>query len=147
MREEDKIALTIMNERFGHDTLISLATLDGDSPSVRIVDALYENGSFYVVTYTLSNKIRHINENPKVAVCGEWFTATGLGENLGWVRDDQNTEMMKKLRDAFSEWYDNGHVNEEDENTCLLEIQLSSGILFNQGAKYEIDFEKLFPKG
>ena len=28
-------------------------------------------------------------ENPEVsiAVCGEWFTANGIGENLGWVLD------------------------------------------------------------
>jgi hypothetical protein len=39
-------ALTLMTERFGHDTLLSVATLDGDRPSVRIVDAYYENSAF-----------------------------------------------------------------------------------------------------
>ena len=32
-------ALDVMNERFGKDSLIALATLDGTRPSVRTVDA------------------------------------------------------------------------------------------------------------
>ena len=40
-------ALEVMNERFGHDTLISLATIDGNNPAVRIVNSYYENGAFY----------------------------------------------------------------------------------------------------
>ncbi len=78
-------AIRIFNERFGSDTPLSLATLDGNSPSVRIVNAYYEEGAFYAVTYALSNKMRQIDTNPKVAICGEWFTAHGIGENLGWV--------------------------------------------------------------
>ena len=46
----------IMRKRFGHDTLLSLATTDGLQPSVRTVNAYYENGAFYVVTYALSGK-------------------------------------------------------------------------------------------
>jgi len=48
-------ALSLMTKRFGHDTLLSLATLDGNHPSVRIVNSYYENGAFYTVTYALSN--------------------------------------------------------------------------------------------
>ena len=40
----------IMDERFGHDNLIALATVDGDSPAVRTVNAYYEDGCFYGVT-------------------------------------------------------------------------------------------------
>ncbi len=133
-------AIKILDERFGCDTLLSLATLDGSRPSVRIVNSYYEDGAFYVVTYTLSNKMKQITANPAVAVCGEWFTAHGTGENLGWVRDDKNAEMMSKLRTAFAEWYDNGHTNEEDPNTCLLRIRLTDGVLFSNGTKYELDF-------
>ena len=50
----------IMNERFRHDTLIALATINGNFPSVRTVDAYYENGAFYIITYALSNKIKQI---------------------------------------------------------------------------------------
>jgi len=67
----------IMDERFNRDTLIALATVDGEKPSVRTVNSYYENGAFYCVTYALSNKMKHIEENASVAICGDWFTAHG----------------------------------------------------------------------
>lgn len=133
-------ALTFMEERFGYDTLLSLATMDGTRPAVRIVNSYYENGAFYTVTYALSNKMRQIKEKPEVAVCGEWFTAQGFGENLGYVHHEKNAEIMAKLRAVFAEWYDNGHTNEDDPNTCLLRICLTKGILFHKGTRYEINF-------
>lgn len=136
----DSKAMSLMDERFGHDTLISIATIDGTRPAVRIVNSYYENGSFYTVTYALSGKMKQIQVNPEVAVCGEWFTAHGIGENLGYVRDDKNSEIMSKLRTVFAEWYDNGHTDESDPNTCILRIRLTDGILFHQGTKYDIEF-------
>ncbi|HCA29546.1 MAG TPA: pyridoxamine 5'-phosphate oxidase [Ruminococcaceae bacterium] len=140
MSKKNDPALSLMTERFGHDTLLSLATINGNRPAVRIVNSYYEDGAFYAVTYALSNKMKHIENNPVVAVSGEWFTAHGIGENLGWVRDGRNAEIMSKLRAAFAEWYDNGHTNENDPNTCLLRVRLTDGILFHNGTKYEIDF-------
>lgn len=133
-------AVRILNDRFGRDTLISIATLDGSRPSVRIVNGYYDEGAFYTVTYALSNKMKQIRAAPQVAVCGEWFTAHGIGENLGWVRDAKNAAMMDRLHAVFAEWYDNGHTNEEDPNTCLLRVRLTEGILLNQGTRYDIDF-------
>lgn len=106
----DPKALEIMVERFGHDTLISLATIDGNRPAVRTVNSYYEDGAFYTVTYALSNKMKQIKDSPVVAICGEWFTAHGIGENLGYVREERNSEIMAKLRTVFAEWYDNGHT-------------------------------------
>lgn len=136
-------ALSLMAERFGHDSLLSLATLDGNRPSVRIVNSYYEDGAFYTVTYALSNKMEQIKKNPEVAVCGEWFTAHGIAENLGYVRDEKNAEIMSKLRAVFAEWYDNGHTDENDPNTCLLRVRLTTGVLFHDGMKYVIDFTEV----
>ena len=136
-------SLSIMEERFGHDTLISVATIDGGRPAVRIVNSYYENGSFYTITYALSGKMKQIQANPEVAVCGEWFTAHGIAENLGYVRDDKNIEIMEKLRTVFAEWYSNGHTDENDPNTCLLRIRLTDALLLSHGIRYEIDFVKL----
>jgi general stress protein 26 len=133
-------AMRILDERYGHDSLISIATIEGGRPFVRIVNSLYEDGAFYVVTYALSNKMKHIKNNPEVAICAEWFTAHGIGENLGHVLDESNAKMMVKLRMAFAEWYDNGHTNESDPNTCLLGVRLTDGVLMNQGTKYNLDF-------
>ena len=132
----------IMEERFGCDTLLSLATVEAGVPSVRIVNSYYEDGSFYVVTYARSNKMRQIADNPVVAVCGEWFTAHGMGENLGHVKAESNGEIMSKIRVVFGEWYDNGHVDEEHPNTCLLRIRLTEGVLFHHGTRYDIDFRE-----
>ncbi len=133
-------AQEIMIERFGHDTLIALATADGNVPSVRTVNSYYEDGAFYVITYALSGKMNQINRNSNVAICGDWFTAHGIGENLGHVLDEKNAEMMSKLRSAFASWYGNGHVNEADSNTCILRVRLTDGVLLSHGKRYEIDF-------
>ena len=133
-------ALEIMNERFGHDTLISIATLDGNIPAVRIVNSYYENGAFYTITHALSNKMKQIKANPTVAICEEWFTAHGIGENIGYICDKRNVKIYTKLREVFKEWYSNGHTDERDPNTCILCIHLTDGVLFSHGTRYDIDF-------
>ena len=129
-----------MTERFGHDNLIALATVDGDSPAVRTVNAYYEDGCFYTVTYALSGKMQHIAKNPQVAICGDWFTARGFGENMGHILLPENAAIADKLRTVFAEWYGNGHTNEADPNTVILRMKLSEGVLFNHGTRYDIDF-------
>lgn len=131
------------------DALISLATIALESgsdvksrPAARIVDAYYEDGAF-TVTYATSNKMQQIAQNPEVAVCiiVENFTADGIGENLGWVCDEKNAEMMTKLRRIFAAWYNEAN-NDEDRNTCLLRIGLTKGLWndAHKGIRNEIDF-------
>lgn len=128
----------IMDMRFGCDSLIALATVEGDIPSVRAVNAYYEDGCFYVITNALSNKMKQIAVQPTVGLCGEWFTGHGVCENLGHVLCGSNAEMMSKLRTVFDEWYDNGHINESDPNTILLRIRLTDGTLWNNGVRHVI---------
>lgn len=130
----------IMNERFGKDSIIAIATVKDGKPYVRNVDGFYEDGAFYVITYALSNKMRQIEENPHVAISGDWFTAHGKGINLGWFCKEENKNIAEKLKTAFREWIDNGHNNFDDENTCILCIELTDGILFSNGKRYDIDF-------
>ena len=104
-------AMQLLNEKVGtKDGLISLSTIalepgtDGKSrPAARIVDAYYEDGAFYIVTYATTSKMQQIAKNSAVSVCiiVENFTADGIGENFGWVRDEKNTEMMAKLRTSI----------------------------------------------
>lgn len=133
-------AQKIMKERFGHDTLIGLATVDGDVPHVRTVNAYYEDGAFYVITYGLSDKMKQLEKNPHIGICGEWFTAQGKGINLGWFRREENRDIAAALKKAFREWIDNGHTDFEDENTIILCISLTDGTLFSHGTRYDIDF-------
>ncbi|MDR2546041.1 MAG: pyridoxamine 5'-phosphate oxidase family protein [Lachnospiraceae bacterium] len=134
-------AINIMSERFGKDSLIAIATTDGERIFNRIVDAYYENGAFYITTYALSNKIKQIEKNPEVAVCAiDWFSGHGKGKNLGWVLEPQNAEIRLKLREAFV-WYDDAN-NEQDKNCCILEIRLTEGLLIkdHHAIRYQINF-------
>ncbi len=130
----------ILLERFGKDSMIALATAIDNVPYVRNVDAFYENGAFYVLTHGLSNKMKQIEYNPTVALSGEWFTAQGKGVQLGYFGKADNARIAEKMRDVFSAWIDNGHNDFDDINTCILRIELTSGILFSNGKRYEIDF-------
>ncbi len=131
----------IMDERFGCDTLIALATKGGDFPAVRTVHAYYERGAFYVVTYACSGKMRQIAADPRVAISGDWFTARGIGDNCGHILLHENADMADQLRTAFAAWYGNGHTNECDPNTVILRIRLVDGVLFHHGTRYDIEFE------
>lgn len=106
-------------------------------PYVRYVNAYYENGAFYVITYALSNKIKHLENNPVIAIAGGWFTAHGKGINLGYFGKEENHRIAKRLKEVFSEWIDNGHTDLEDENTVILCVELTDGLLLSHGTRYE----------
>ena len=124
-------------ERFGKDTVIALATVEDGVPYVRSVNAYYENGAFYIITYARSNKMRQIENNPIVAISGEWFTSHGKGINLGYFKREENQFIAEKLKIAFSEWIDNGHNDFDDENTIILCVKLTDGLLLSHGTRYE----------
>lgn len=132
----------VLVERFGKDSIIGLATTINNVPYVRNVDAYYEDGSFYVLTYGLSNKMKQIEVNPTVAIAGFWFTAHGKGVNLGYFGKEENKAIANKMREVFAEWIDNGHNNFDDVNTCILRIDLTEGVMFTPDNRYEIDFSK-----
>lgn len=134
----------IMEDRFGSDTVIAVATVEDGRPYVRNVNSYYENGSFYIITYALSNKMRQISGSPEVAVCGEWFVGHGIAENMGHILKEENEEIADKLRVVFDEWYGNGHTDESDPNTCILRIKLTDGDLADHGTWYHIDFQNSF---
>ncbi|MDE6260955.1 MAG: pyridoxamine 5'-phosphate oxidase family protein [Oscillospiraceae bacterium] len=137
MKERTQEVEQIMTERFGKDTVIALATVENGVPYVRAVNAYYEDGAFYIITYARSNKMKQIGRNPAVAIAGEWFTAHGRGVNLGWFGKKENDRIAEKLKNAFAEWIDNGHNDFEDENTIILRVELTDGLLLSHGARYE----------
>lgn len=144
--------LKLIEERCGNgkDNIISLATIamepnaEGKSrPYIRDVDAYYEDGVFYTVTWGKSTKMQQIEKNSEVAfsACFEWFSGNGIGENLGWVLDPKNAELRTKLRLAFNKWYDDAN-NEKDENCCILAIRITKcTVIKDHGAvRYIMDF-------
>lgn len=130
----------ILTERFGKDSVIALATTENGVPYVRNVNAYYEGGAFYVITHGLSAKMKQIENSPVVAVAGEWFTAHGMGENLGYFGNPENAEIAGKLKKVFAEWIDNGHNDFGDVNTCILRIKLTDGVILSRGTRIEVDF-------
>ena len=131
----------ILLERFGQDSIIALATAANGVPCVRSVDAFYQNGAFFVLTHALSGKMQQIAENPVVAISGDWFTARGTGENLGWFGSEENAALAEKMRSVFAVWINNGHSNLDDPNTIILRIRLTHAVLFSHGTRYEFDGE------
>lgn len=144
----------LLDEKFGNgrDNIVSLATIAAEAneagaprPVVRGVDAYYEAGVFYVTTNAKSNKMKQIAKNPEVSVasCVEMFTASGVGENIGWVLDPRNADLRLKLRAAFAAWYDLAN-KEEDPDCCILAIRLKRGTLnINHWERlFHMDFER-----
>ena len=137
MKKLNQQAEKMMVERFGRDSIIALATIENDVPYVRYVNAYYEDGAFYIITYARSNKMKHIKSNPTIAIAGEWFTGHGRGINLGYWGKEENHMIAEKLKRVFAEWIDNGHNNFDDENTIILCVELTDGLLLSHGTRYE----------
>ena len=46
----------------------------------------------------------------------------------------------REIKKVFSEWIDNGHNNFNDENTIILCVELTDGLLLSHGTRYEFNF-------
>ncbi|MDR0273603.1 MAG: pyridoxamine 5'-phosphate oxidase family protein [Clostridiales bacterium] len=132
----------------GKDNLIALATMtlpDGEGKTrstVRMVDAYYEDGAFYVSTYAKGNKARQIERNDEVSVAStDWFTGQGKAVNLGWVKDEKNADILAKMKKNFAGWF-NDHGNEDSPDSIAIKITLTNGVVIkDHGAeRYEVDF-------
>ena len=72
-----------------------------------------------------------------IVIAGEWFIAHGRGINLGYFGKEENHRIAKRLKEVFSEWIDNGHTDLGDENTVILCVELTDGLLLSHGTRYE----------
>jgi len=144
--------LALIEEKVGggKDNVMSLATIAREPgeggrprPVSRDVDAFYEDGVFYIVTWGKSNKVLQVEQNPEVSfsVNFGWLSGNGLGENLGWVMKPENAEIRTKLRTAFEKWYDTAN-NENNENCVILAVRITTVTLnHNHGETfYHLDF-------
>ncbi len=43
----------------------------------------------------------------------------------------------EKLKKVFAEWINNGHTDFDDENTIILRVELTDGLLFSHDTRYE----------
>ena len=137
-------AMKLMEERCGNgkDNLIALATIaltpnaaGNPRPAVRMVDAYYEDGVFYVSTGAQKTKMLEIEKNNEVAIGGlDWFVAQGTAENLGWVKDEKNVEIRAKMKKYFV-WFDE-HGGEDSPDSIVLRIVLTNATTTDNEQKY-----------
>ena len=66
----------------------------------------------------------------------------GRGRKHGLVWPAKNADIADRLRAVFAEWIDNGHNDLDSTDWIILKIRLTSGILYADGVRYEIDFSK-----
>jgi general stress protein 26 len=120
------------------DNVISLSTIStalneqgNPVPWTREVDAFYDDGVFYITTWGQSNKILQIEKNNEVSfsVNFEGITGNGIGKNLGWILDPKNSGIRLKVRNAFSDWYDQAN-HEENKNCVILAIYIKKARIF-----------------
>lgn len=132
-------SMKVMQSLFGKDSLFALATTKANIPTVRVVDAYYEEGSFYIVANRLSRKVIDIIENPNVALCEEMYQFQGKAYNIGHPLQEENKEIRETLVKQFEKWYFL-HNNEADENMCYIKVELTNGFFYLDGTGYRVDF-------
>lgn len=131
--------INILDKLFKCDYQFAMATTENDIPSVRFVDTYFDSGTFYVVTYAKTNKVKEITENPNVALCGrKGYSFSGKAYNIGHPLSPENKEIRDKLINAFEPWY--FKHNDEKDDICILKIVPKSGFVHKDGTGYKIDF-------
>lgn len=133
-------AMQVLSELFAKDYQFSLATSQNDVPTLRVVDAFYDDGAFWIVTYDLSHKVQDIMKNQNVAMCSYLYSFSGRATNEGSPLKPENQEIRSKLIKVFESWYF-AHNNENDEHMCYVKVELASGFFCKDGTAYKVDFE------
>ena len=134
-------AIQVMEELYKKDVPMPIATIKGDAPNIRVIDMYFAHERFYATSYALSNKVKEIEDNPNVAINHNLFVSHGTAKNIGNPLKKENLSIREELKQAFCSFYEK-HINEEDEHTCILEINLKDAIVFANDYKYCINFEK-----
>jgi uncharacterized pyridoxamine 5'-phosphate oxidase family protein len=132
-------SIEVLQELFGQDSQFAWATSENNIPSLRFVDTLFDNGSFYVVTYRGTRKVQEIKDNPQVALCKDLHRFQGIATNIGHPLDPKNKEIREKLVKAFESWYYK-HNDEASDNMCYIKIDPVNGFFYKDGVGYQIDF-------
>ncbi|PSU34583.1 pyridoxamine 5'-phosphate oxidase family protein [Photobacterium lutimaris] len=146
-------AINLMEERCGKDKeiVLALATISHTGhasgspvPAVRMVCAYYDKGAFYVSTDATTNKVTQIEKNNEVSVGSlDWYSLQGYAENLGWVKDENNSQIRSKFSKVFDWFAEVG--DENNRNSIVLRITPTKGTIIDNDrkygeSKYEVDF-------
>ena len=134
-------SLKVLDDLFGKDCTFTLATVQNNIPSQRVVDTYYHDGIFWVVTYGQSNKVKDIKVNPDVSICNTFHTFKGKAYYAGHPLLEENKDIREKLIKVFEPWYF-AHNNEKDEEMCYVKIVPEAGFFHKDATGYIIDFNE-----
>ncbi|MFR3727432.1 pyridoxamine 5'-phosphate oxidase family protein [Lacrimispora sp.] len=134
-------SMNVLQDLFGRDCQFAWATSENNIPSLRFVDTLFDNGSFYIVTFTGTKKVREIESNSMVALCKDMHRFQGIATNIGHPLDPKNKDIREKLINAFEAWYFQ-HNDEAYENMCYIKIDPVNGFFYKDGLGYQVDFKE-----
>lgn len=126
---------SLIEKRFNNtNKLIFLATSIDNTPYIRAMTPYYHEGSFYFISSLLSEKIKHIEINNKVALCGEWFNAQGLA----YIKslEDFDITLKKSIIDHTGDWIRLSNIDLNDINTCIIQVILTEGYIVENKVKY-----------
>lgn len=132
-------ALEVMEENFGHMTIMSLGTCSNNSVAVRDLHAYYENGKMYLLGKTDNTLMHDIAINPNVGMCHSAHNMQGVAKSLGHPLEAQNADLRKRLKREFSLNYDE-YVTEDNPNMRIIEITLVRAETYTRYHRYEINF-------
>ena len=132
---EDILKQAINNVVLQNDSFRIHVIIENNIPKQYISD--YKKFDIDVEYINSESEIKQIEKNPNVAIASDWFTAHGKGNNLGYFGKEENRIIAEKLKIVFAEWIDNGHNDFDDENTIILCVKLTDGLLLSHGTRYE----------
>lgn len=94
-------SLDVLLRLFQKDCTFVLATAKDNIPSQRVVDAYFHGGEFWIVTYTKSNKVLEITQNPSVSLCNNFNIFCGKAYIAGHPLDAKNKKIREKPIKVF----------------------------------------------
>ena len=66
-----------------------------------------------------------------------WIFFSQVSNFIMQSTKEENRIIAEKLKIVFAEWIDNGHNDFDDENTIILCVKLTDGLLLSHGTRYE----------
>ena len=131
MSEMDKSLTKEIEDYFVKQNLISLATVEGDQPRVRIVSLIRLDDCFYIITGARGGKetakVRQIKKNPKV----EFVMQVEREGKIGNIRTEaiasisEDSALKSRLFDEV-EWVKNYFSSPDDSDYIILRIDVKS---------------------
>lgn len=127
----------IIENRFNNtNKLIFFATSVDNIPYIRAMTPYYNEGSFYFISDVNSEKVKHIQINNTVALCGEWFNANGKASILSLNSIDNS--LKNNILENTQSWIKLGNIDINSSDIVIIQVELCDGYIIENKIKYKI---------